>query len=95
MAALGKYVDDFTIIQLKEKFNEIRLYWCWADKDYTDEESQEMKNLYSIINNILRTYAEISYHTCVICGKPATEWTRDGWIESYCANCYKERFGNE
>ena len=49
-----------------------------------------MKGLYDTIENILRTYAEISYYTCVVCGKPATEWTR-GWIAGYCADCY-ERF---
>lgn len=90
MTALGKYTDDFVILQLKEKFGSIRLYWGWADRDYTDEESEETKSLHDAIENILRTYAEMSYHTCVVCGKPATKYT-DCWVLGYCENCY-ERF---
>ena len=89
MTVLGKYVDDFIILQLKEKFNEICLYWSWADREYTDEESQEMNQLYSIINHILRVYAETSYHTCTVCGKPATQWT-NSWISGYCDSCYEK-----
>lgn len=78
MAALGKYADDFIIIQLKEKYNSIRLYWDWADKDYTDEESKEMKAINDMIDNIICKYEEISYNTCVVCGKPATKYTKNG-----------------
>jgi hypothetical protein len=88
MTALGKYADDFVILQLKEKFNEIRLYYGWADREYTDEESDEMHALYDGIENVIRKYAEISYNTCVVCGKPATKVTYD-YIAGYCDECYK------
>lgn len=91
MAALGKYADDFIIIQLKEKYNSIRLYWDWADKDYIDEESKEMNAINDMIDNIIRKYDEISYNTCVVCGKPATKYTKSGWLQGYCSECY-ERF---
>ena len=90
MAALGKYADDFIILQLKEKFNEIRLYWGWSDRDYTDEECKEINNLYDAIEDILRKYAEISYNTCTVCGKPATKWSKSGWIAAFCDEHYKE-----
>lgn len=89
MAVLGKYADDFIIWQLKEKFNEIRLYWGWAIRNYTNEEVTEMNGMYNTINNIISVYAEMSYHTCVDCGKPATKWT-NGWIASYCDDCFKK-----
>ena len=88
MSALGKYADDFIIIQLKEKYNSIRLYWDWADKDYIDEESEEMSAINDMIDNIIRKYDEISYNTCVVCGKPATEYTRSGWHQGFCSDCY-------
>ena len=91
MAALGKYADDFIIIQLKEKYNSIRLYWDWADKDYIDEESKEINAINDMIDNIIRKYDEISYNTCVVCGKPATKYTKNGWFQGYCSECY-ERF---
>lgn len=91
MAALGKYADDFIIIQLKEKYNSIRLYWDWADKDYIDKESKEMNAINDMIDNIIRKYDEISYNTCVVCGKPATKYTKNGWFQGYCSECY-ERF---
>ena len=88
LEALGKCVDDFVILQLKEKFNEIRLYWCWEDKEYTDVEIQEHNRLYDVIENILRKYADISYKTCTICGAQATKYTNT-WITGFCDNCYE------
>ena len=85
--ALGEHVGDFVIQQLKEKFNELRLCWCWEDKDYTDEEAEELNRLYSIIESIIDKYAQISYNTCTVCGAPATKWTR-GYLASYCDVCY-------
>lgn len=87
---LGEYADDFVIDQMKEKWNEIRCYWSWENREYTDEEEKEKKQMYDSIENILRKYAEISYNTCTVCGKTATKWTRDGWIASFCDECYKK-----
>ena len=89
-SVLGKYVDDFIILQLKEKFNKIRLYWHWhwVDREYTEEENAEMTVIHHKIGNILKKYAELSYNTCTICGKPATKWT-NGWVASYCDSCYE------
>lgn len=87
--ALGEHVGDFVIQQLKEKYNELRLYWCWEDKDYTDEEAKELNRLYGIIESIIDKYGTISYNTCTVCGAPATKWTR-GYLASYCDLCYDE-----
>lgn len=91
MIALGKYADDFIILQLKEKFNEIRLYWGWVDREYTDEENEEVTTIHHKIGKILKKYAEISYNTCTVCGKPATTIVDTGWIVSYCDEC-SEKF---
>ena len=90
MDVLGDHVDDFVILQLKEKYNELRLYWGWDYREYTDEESNAMNGLYDAIESVISKYTDISYNTCVVCGKPATKVT-DGYIAGYCADCY-ERF---
>ena len=35
---LGSYVDDFTVFQIKEKYGALRMYWSWANREYTDNE---------------------------------------------------------
>lgn len=87
VCVLNDHVNDFLILQLKEKFSEIRMYWCWKDRDYTDEESLVMNQMYDSIADILRKYANLSYNTCSNCGKPATKWT-SGWTLGFCDDCY-------
>lgn len=89
--ALGEHVNDFIIGQMKEKFNEFRLYWHWEDKEYTDIEIKELNKLCDVIENIISKYATISYNTCTVCGAPATKWT-NGYLASFCNDCY-DRFG--
>lgn len=86
--ALGEHVNEFIIGQMKEKFNELRLYWHWDDKDYTDEEANKLNKLYDVIEGIISKYATISYNTCTVCGAPATKWT-SGYLVSYCDDCYR------
>ena len=87
--ALGEHIDDFVIQQVKEKHNQVVWYWCWEDRDYTDEETNELNKLYGLIENIIDKYAQISYNTCTVCGEPANKWT-SGWITSFCNKCYKK-----
>ena len=63
------------IVQLKEKFGEMRLYSNFA----SDE-------LYDIIDK----YEWISYRTCGDCGKPATKISK-GWVYPYCDDCIGDR----
>ena len=90
MLVLGDCVNDFEIIQLKEKYGEIRAYWGWKDIDrgYTPWEQQVHKNLVERIEGILNKYAIISAHTCVKCGKQSTHYTQP-WILPLCDECDK------
>ena len=36
-------------------------------------------------------YEQLSYKTCVICGKPA-EYLTKGWIVPVCRNCAEEKY---
>ena len=90
--ALGDYADNWVIIQLKEKFGRICLYWNWDYyEDFTDEQAAEMNKLYDVIEDILDKYADISWNTCAVCGSPATEHS-SGWVLPYCKECYDRKF---
>ena len=65
---------SWRITQIKEKFGTLRLY-C----------SHGTRELYDLIN----TYEDLSWHTCIRCGKPA-KYNTTGWIEPYCEDCLNE-----
>ena len=67
-------INNFTILQIKEKFGGLRFY-CTGD--YGDNKK---------ISEIIRKYEELSYRTCIECGKPA-KWISTGWICPYCDEC--------
>lgn len=68
-------VDRFTILQLKEKYGAMRLYFGGLPRACQDE-----------IHAIVMKYEELSAKTCCICGKPA-KWMSKGWICPYCDEC--------
>ena len=71
-----KHLLKYRIMQIKEKFGRLR----WYDENGTTE----------ILSQIIPKYEELSYHTCISCGKPATKLTT-GWICPYCDDCIGDR----
>ena len=67
-------MNEFRIVQIKEKFGELRFYTNWV----TDE-----------IEAIINKYTKLSRKTCINCGKPATVITT-GWISPFCNDCVKD-----
>lgn len=67
-------INEFRIVQIKEKFGELRFYTNWIDDD---------------IDKIIDKYTELSRRTCICCGKPATQITT-GWISPFCDDCVKD-----
>lgn len=84
ITALGDYINEFEIIQLKEKYGSMRLYWNWKDENIFTEE--QIHNLTNTIRDVISKYEAISYHTCVRCGKPSTGYTKP-WILPACDEC--------
>ena len=83
------YLDEFRIIQAKEKFGGLRIY--------TNGEPIDCK-----VQQIIDKYSTLSENICVICGKPDVPITNNGWISPYCKKCfttpndwYKKEFPNE
>lgn len=65
-------LNDFYIVQIKEKFGELRIY---PNEYYSPK-----------ITEIIDKYTEISRRTCIVCGRPATKITLN-WIAPFCNYC--------
>ena len=72
------YQDEYSIFQIKEKFGGLR----WYDNGFPTEGYEEYKEW-------LDKYEELSFKTCIDCGKPAKYFTR-GWITPICEDCAEE-----
>ena len=62
---------DFRVLQIKEKFGQLRFYTNWVTEG---------------INEVIRQYENLSEHTCIGCGAPATKIST-GWISPWCDKC--------
>lgn len=67
----SKFLHTYRIMQIKEKWGSL----CWYDTYST-------KN----VQNIIRKYENLSYKTCISCGKPA-KYRTVGWVCPYCEDC--------
>ncbi len=70
------YVDEYQIIQIKEKFGGLR----WYDNGVPDAVWDEYKAW-------LDKYEILADKTCILCGEPATHYTA-GWIMPVCDSCF-------
>lgn len=71
----ANYLYDYRIAQIKEKFGGLRWY------DYGAPSS-----IYQELQETINKYGELSYHTCINCGRPATKISL-GWISPFCDKC--------
>ena len=90
--ALGSYVEDFEVYQIKEKFSSLTIYKGWKDREYTEEEFEDLEDITAEINVIIEKYKKISERTCVQCGGKAT-FLSDYWVIPWCDNCRSHNMG--
>ena len=90
--ALGSYVEDFEVRQIKEKYGSLTVYWGWRHRDYTDEENNDRKEIDDAVKNIIEKYRKISEHTCVDCGGKAT-FLSSNWVIPWCDSCRDRKLG--
>ena len=90
--ALGPYVEDFEVRQIKEKYGSLTFYWGWKHRDYTDEENKDRKEIDDAVKSIIEKYRKISDHTCVQCGGKAVLLSA-GWVLPFCDDCYDRKLG--
>ena len=60
LAKKYKFENEYEVLQIKEKFGGLR----W----YVSHVPHEMFMEHSVL---IQKYEEMSYHTCVVCGRPA------------------------
>jgi len=74
----GDYLDNYRILQWKEKFGQLRIYSNGIPKKIADQYyAWEAK------------YEKLSGETCYSCGKPG-HLMKTGWILPYCEECFRE-----
>ena len=71
----GEKWKSYYIIEVKEKYGELRWYDTFTGKKKDD---------------VMWIYTHISQHTCVRCGKINVPIFDDGWVSPYCPACFKE-----
>lgn len=74
----ANYLNKFRLAQVKEKFNELRVYHYGAPE---------------AVEDIIRKYEVMARYICSYCGKPAEYETCELHIESFCSNCRKDLIG--
>ena len=70
--------DKYRIVQIKEKFGGLR----WYDDGFSKEGYEEYRDW-------LCKYEDLSFKTCINCGKPAIGFTR-GYILPLCRDCMRD-----
>ena len=67
-------LEDFTILDIKEKLGTLRVYWTGSNE------------LECELEEIINKYEYLSKYTCVLCGKLNVP-IYGGWISPYCDEC--------
>ena len=85
---LGPYALEFKVLQSKEKFGSLRVYWTWEDWSFRDPQI-DWNKMGNNIDSILHKYERISYKTCADCGALAA-YDHDGcgYIIPLCEKCF-------
>jgi hypothetical protein len=83
------YLNEYRILQIKEKYGELRWYDNGTPIDCK-------------VPEIIDNYSMLSQNICIICGKPDVPMTHNGWSSPYCKKCfttptdwYKKEFPNK
>lgn len=71
----GRYLYNYRVAEVKEKFGGLR----WYDDGAPSSISRELQD-------IIDKYEELSYSTCICCGRPATKISKN-WISPFCDRC--------
>jgi len=75
LAGLG-LPDDFRLVQIKEKFGELRIY----HNGRTGEHDHA-------VEDAIAQATEASVHTCERCGMAGIRMAEHGWWRTLCASC--------
>lgn len=88
---LGSYVEQFNVLQIKEKFGKLNVYWNFDLDGLQNEYVEDVEELYEKIEELLRKYEGISSKTCIVCGETGI-MRDDYWMTPWCDKCYENRY---
>lgn len=83
----GSNIDEFVIVQIKEKYAELRVYY---EIRYSNREVTSQINIYQDTEEIINKYVDLSSKTCHECGQPGRLHDDGGWLSTLCDECAKE-----
>ena len=88
---LGSYVEQFYILEIKEKFGSLRIYWSFDLNGLQDKYIEDVEELYEKIEAVIHKYEDISSKTCIVCGEYGV-MRDDYWMTPWCDKCYENRY---
>lgn len=88
MDAAGAPRECFNIIQIKEKFGELRMYYV-VDTANLPISAEDVKVLDEKVETIVNEAVDLTGHSCAVCGAEA-EYHSTGWVLPYCEKCARE-----
>lgn len=77
----ANYLYTYRVCQVKEKYGTLRWYDAGAPS-----------SIYRKLCDVIDKYEDLSYRTCICCGRPATKISQ-GWISPFCDRC-AEKFSD-
>jgi len=77
----SNYVYDYRIVQIKEKYGQLRWYSNGVPRSISEK-----------YNTLINKYEKLSMETCIKCGKAATRISL-GWISPWCDECKVDNIG--
>lgn len=66
------YASHFKVLDIKEKYGELRLYWDWDEEIFEMNSKEDILDTaykYDKVEEIIEKYSKKSLHTCTQCGK--------------------------
>jgi transcription initiation factor IIE alpha subunit len=86
-----KFID---IVEIKEKYGWLRLYWHYNDFEVNGEiiepPLKDSTKIYDKISKIVAKYEEKTLHTCEIDGEKGKLHHKGTWYKTLCKECAKE-----
>lgn len=87
--ALGSYVDDFVLLDVKEKYGQIRMYWTWKTIEHSVSEVNDLIEIQKEIEDIIFYYENVSENTCAFCGNKTNYFSKRYGVPM-CEVCEKK-----
>ena len=75
--------NDLTIIQIKEKFGSLTIYFSAPHE------------VYQPVQRVIDKYSHLSENICALCGKPDIFMTFSGWNFPLCKSCWDKHMNDK